>query len=149
MNPLPNSCTGKVNEEDFTASMVQLTSKSFSPPRNESLELYARLRPDDTLKEIKVSFSLTVVGQLQQLFPDTGLVRVTYKDNTNPSTPITYTQESGTAFPQFDTVKNMYTGTLNNVVVVNDDDDVRKTLTLNIRFEATVAALEQANARAA
>jgi len=134
------SCTGTVgNGVAFNASMVELTSKTFPLPHGEAHVMFARHRapePDFTTREINLSFTKELPADTYELTPESNEIRLSFADHSNPLKPVIYTQVSGTADLEFDDIAHVFKGTLKNVIVENNDDDNKKTLTINVEFIA-------------
>jgi hypothetical protein len=129
-------CVGTINAvEQFNASLVELFEQTFPLPHGEAYVMFARQRnPNFTTKEITLSFSKGLAEDTYELTPTSHEVRLTFLDNNDSEKPLTYTQSSGAVKISYDPESATLSGSLNNVVVVNRDDDELKELTLEIRF---------------
>ncbi|WP_223484222.1 hypothetical protein [Pseudomonas sp. A-RE-19] len=134
------TCSGTINSaETFNAGLVELEEKVFPPQHNEAYVMFARQRagePDYTTKEITLSFSKGQSNGSYDLTPAAYIVRLTFADNSDPAKPVIYTQSGGKAELEYDAANDVFSGKLISAVVENHDDDVAKTLTIDVEFLA-------------
>ena len=132
------NCVGTINDTvPFSAGLVELTERTFPLPHGEAYYMFARQRepdPENTTKELILSFSKGLENKSYDLMPDSYHVRLTFADNGDPQKPVIYTQSSGTAELEYNTETGILSGTLRKAVVKNLDDDVLKELTLDVTF---------------
>lgn len=134
------TCVGTINSSEvFNAGLVELEEKVFPPEHKEAYVMFARQRsgaPNYTTKEITLSFSKGLSDDTYDLTSQTHTVRLTFADNSDPAKPVIYTQVGGKAELQYDADNGVFSGKLISAVVENHDDDIAKTLTIDVVFSA-------------
>lgn len=137
---MAGTCVGTINTSDvYEAGLVTLYEYTYPPLHNAAYVMLARQRttpPPHTTKEIMLSFSKTQPNGTYDVTPDTHIVRITFADFSDPVKPVIYTQRGGKAELAYDVTTGVFSGKLTSVVVENHDDDVPKTLTLDMTFSA-------------
>ncbi len=133
------SCAGTIDSRvPFRAGLVELSEQNFPPPHGTAHVMFARQRgpaPDFRTKELMLSFTKGLENKSYELKPDSHEVRVTFADNSDPANPIVYTQRAGEAVLLYESDAAVFSGKLLTVIMENEDNDVGKTITLDIIFE--------------
>lgn len=137
---MAGTCVGTINTSDvYEAGLVELYERTYPPLHNDAYVMFARQRtttPPHTTKEITLSFSKEQPNGTYDAASNSHIVRITFADYSVPDKPVIYTQNGGTAELKYDVTTGVFSGTLTSVVVENHDDDVDKTLTLDMTFSA-------------